>query len=110
MQVLHPSAKTVLGANNLAFTHGELSTGWQHGCAARFTRLQCSLRSWAHMLSCLCSSCALFCPESAGDYHKHIRKSFLSLFTRKALSTYIELQVGTQHPAWSGAHYMQHPA
>eukprot|EP00887_Chlorella_sp_A99_P004786 scaffold4.g4786.t1 len=48
LTVLHPSAKFVLGANNLAFTHG--------------------------------------------TYHKHIRKSFLSLFTRKALSTYVELQ------------------
>ncbi|GAB4823926.1 hypothetical protein N2152v2_010972 [Parachlorella kessleri] len=45
---LHPSAKTVLGANNLAFTYGDL--------------------------------------------HKAMRKSFLSLFTRKALSMYVELQ------------------
>jgi hypothetical protein len=50
LMVLHPSAKTILGANNLAFLHG---------------------------------------PE-----HKAIRKSFLSLFTRKALSTYIQLQDG----------------
>ena len=50
LMVLHPSAKTILGANNLAFLHG---------------------------------------PE-----HKAMRKSFVSLFTRKALSTYTELQVG----------------
>lgn len=47
---LHPSARTVLGDNNLAFTNGEV--------------------------------------------HKALRKSFLSLFTRKALSIYIELQDG----------------
>ena len=29
-----------------------------------------------------------------GPPHKAIRKSFLSLFTRKALSTYVELQDG----------------
>ena len=50
LMVLHPSGKTILGANNLAFLHG-------------------------------CE-------------HKALRKSFLSLFTRKALSTYAELQVG----------------
>lgn len=50
LMVLHPSAKTILGANNLAFLHG---------------------------------------PE-----HKAIRKSFVSLFTRKALSTYTQLQDG----------------
>ena len=50
LMVLHPSAKTILGANNLAFIHG---------------------------------------PE-----HKAMRKSFLSLFTRKALSTYVQLQDG----------------
>ncbi|PRW58849.1 cytochrome P450 [Chlorella sorokiniana] len=50
LMVLHPSAKTILGANNLAFLHG---------------------------------------PE-----HKAMRKSFVSLFTRKALSTYTELQDG----------------
>lgn len=49
LMVLHPSGKTILGANNLAFMHG---------------------------------------PE-----HKAIRKSFLCLFTRKALSTYTQLQV-----------------
>ncbi|EFN57366.1 hypothetical protein CHLNCDRAFT_30281 [Chlorella variabilis] len=50
LMVLHPSGKTILGANNLAFMHG---------------------------------------PE-----HKAIRKSFLCLFTRKALSTYTQLQDG----------------
>ncbi|KAL6781877.1 hypothetical protein ACKKBF_B09810 [Auxenochlorella protothecoides x Auxenochlorella symbiontica] len=45
---LHPSAKNILGPNNLAFMHG---------------------------------------PE-----HKNIRKSFLSLFTRKALGLYVEIQ------------------
>ncbi|PSC76027.1 cytochrome P450 [Micractinium conductrix] len=50
LMVLHPSGKTILGANNLAFLHG-------------------------------CE-------------HKALRKSFLSLFTRKALSTYAELQDG----------------
>lgn len=50
LMVLHPSAKTIMGANNLAFLHG--------------------------------------------DEHKAIRKSFVSLFTRKALSTYAELQDG----------------
>ena len=48
LMVLHPSGKTILGANNLAFLHG---------------------------------------PE-----HKAMRKSFVSLFTRKALSTYTHLQ------------------
>ena len=48
LMVLHPSAKNILGANNLAFIHGA--------------------------------------------EHKAMRKSFLSLFTRKALSTYVELQ------------------
>jgi cytochrome P450 family 710 subfamily A protein len=50
LMVLHPSAKTILGANNLAFMHG--------------------------------------------PGHKAIRKSFLSLFTRKALSTYTQVQDG----------------
>jgi cytochrome P450 family 710 subfamily A protein len=50
LMVLHPSAKNILGKNNMAFDHG---------------------------------------PE-----HKAIRKSFLSLFTRKALSVYIQLQDG----------------
>lgn len=48
LMVLHPSAKNILGKNNMAFEHG---------------------------------------PD-----HKALRKSFLSLFTRKALSVYIELQ------------------
>lgn len=60
LMVLHPSAKTILGANNLAFLHG---------------------------------------PE-----HKAMRKSFVSLFTRKALSTYSELQVGLMgRPCLCGA-------
>ena len=50
LMVLHPSAKNILGKDNMAFSHG---------------------------------------PE-----HKAIRKSFLSLFTRKALSIYIQLQDG----------------
>ncbi|KAL4523844.1 hypothetical protein Ndes2526B_g08076 [Nannochloris sp. 'desiccata'] len=50
LMVLHPSAKNILGKNNMAFAHG---------------------------------------PE-----HKALRKSFLSLFTRKALSIYIQLQDG----------------
>ena len=50
LMVLSVAAKTILGANNLAFMHG---------------------------------------PE-----HKAIRKSFVSLFTRRALSTYTQLQVG----------------
>ena len=48
LMVLHPSAKNILGKNNMAFAHG---------------------------------------PE-----HKALRKSFLSLFTRKALSVYVQLQ------------------
>lgn len=48
MMTLHPSAKNILGPNNLAFMHG---------------------------------------PE-----HKAIRKSFLSLFTRKALGSYVVVQ------------------
>ena len=50
LMALHPSAKNILGEQNLAFMHG---------------------------------------PE-----HKAIRKSFLSLFTRKALGTYVEIQDG----------------
>ena len=50
LMVLHPSAKNILGKNNMAFDHG---------------------------------------PQ-----HKLIRKSFLSLFTRKALSVYVQLQDG----------------
>lgn len=48
LMTLHPSAKNILGPNNLAFMHG---------------------------------------PE-----HKNIRKSFMHLFTRKALGTYVEIQ------------------
>lgn len=48
LMTLHPSAKNILGPNNLAFMHG---------------------------------------PE-----HKSIRKSFMHLFTRKALGTYVEIQ------------------
>lgn len=63
LMVLHPSAKNILGHDNMAFIHG---------------------------------------PE-----HKLLRKSFLSLFTRKALSTYVELQVrrggGGRGRGWSGA-------
>ncbi len=47
---LHPSAKTILGADSLCF--------------------------------------------SAGAPHKALRRSFLALFTRKALSTYVQLQDG----------------
>ena len=50
LMVLHPSAKNILGKNNMAFDHG--------------------------------------------PGHKLIRKSFLSLFTRKALSVYVQLQDG----------------
>jgi cytochrome P450 family 710 subfamily A protein len=50
LMVLHPSAKNILGADNMAFIHG--------------------------------------------PPHKALRKSFLSLFTRKALSTYVVLQDG----------------
>lgn len=50
LMVLHPSAKNILGKNNMAFEHGPA--------------------------------------------HKALRKSFLSLFTRKALSVYIQLQDG----------------
>ena len=50
LMVLHPSAKNILGKDNMAFSHG---------------------------------------PE-----HKAIRKSFLSLFTRRALSVYVQLQDG----------------
>ena len=49
LMVLHPSGKSILGHDSLAFAHGA--------------------------------------------EHKAIRKSFLSLFTRKALSTYTTLQV-----------------
>ena len=62
LMMLHPSAKNILGAQNLAFMHG---------------------------------------PE-----HKAIRKSFLSLFTRKALGLYVEVQDGIirQHLAqWLAA-------
>jgi cytochrome P450 family 710 subfamily A protein len=50
LMAVHPSAKNILGPNNLAFMHG--------------------------------------------PPHKAIRKSFLALFTRKALGTYVELQDG----------------
>lgn len=50
LMVLHPSAKNILGKDNMAFDHGPA--------------------------------------------HKAIRKSFLSLFTRKALSVYVSLQDG----------------
>ena len=50
LMAVHPSAKEILGPNNLAFMHGPA--------------------------------------------HKAIRKSFLALFTRKALGTYVELQDG----------------
>lgn len=50
LMAVHPSAKNILGPNNLAFMHGHP--------------------------------------------HKAIRKSFLALFTRKALGTYVELQDG----------------
>lgn len=50
LMAVHPSAKNILGPNNLAFMHGAP--------------------------------------------HKAIRKSFLALFTRKALGTYVELQDG----------------
>lgn len=50
LMAVHPSAKAILGPNNLAFMHGPA--------------------------------------------HKAIRKSFLALFTRKALGTYVELQDG----------------
>lgn len=50
LMAVHPSAKSILGPNNLAFMHGPA--------------------------------------------HKAIRKSFLALFTRKALGTYVELQDG----------------
>lgn len=50
LMVLHPSAKNILGKDNMAFDHG--------------------------------------------PGHKAIRKSFLSLFTRKALSVYVQLQDG----------------
>lgn len=65
LMVLHPSAKTILGANNLAFLHG---------------------------------------PE-----HKAMRKSFVSLFTRKALSTYTQLQVWwSRVGGWVGVR-LRHP-
>ncbi|CAL5229225.1 g12509 [Coccomyxa viridis] len=50
LMAVHPSARNILGPNNLAFMHG--------------------------------------------PPHKAIRKSFLALFTRKALETYVELQDG----------------
>ena len=96
LMAVHPSAKNILGTHLTGlkplFTIAvELCCVGASNCALKY-----HLRPVFIRLEC-CSYCSAGPSNLAfmhGPAHKAIRKSFLALFTRKALGTYVELQDG----------------
>ena len=107
LMAVHPSARNILGDANLAFMHGPAhKVSFLHSVAAS--------------RNCLCSTgcpavgtlgaASLFFPRTifvSCVLAQAIRKSFLSLFTRKALNTYVQCQDGVIRDhvgAWLSQH------
>lgn len=100
LMAVHPSGKAILGEHNLAFMHGP-----PHKAIRYVGVLHCGITPplLLYVLVCCRFACTPCIPCSVyydithtiwlHHLHQH-RKSFLSLFTRKALSTYVELQDG----------------
>ena len=95
LMAVHPSAKNILGKDHTCFkllfrSAVELCCAGSKGHRGLGTRLR------PHKID-ICSLCSAGPSNLAfmhGPAHKAIRKSFLALFTRKALGTYVELQDG----------------
>ena len=98
LMAVHPSAKNILGKDHYICFKLLFTTAVE----LCFVLQVCNCRLRSHLRSVFrgydirsqCSAGPSNLAFMHGPAHKAIRKSFLALFTRKALGTYVELQDG----------------